>query len=83
MVRILEGVCGNVEITLRWVVRFAYADSVPWVRRMRKHGKEYLLALAGPQGGHAARRPAAACGCRTSGRTRPGSRSARASGWRG
>jgi glucoamylase len=49
VVRILEGVSGNVEITLRWVVRFAYADSVPWVRRMRKHGNEYLLALAGPR----------------------------------
>ncbi|HKN97763.1 MAG TPA: glycoside hydrolase family 15 protein [Pseudonocardiaceae bacterium] len=49
VVRILEGVSGNVEIVLRWVVRFAYADSVPWVRRMRKHGKEYLLALAGPR----------------------------------
>jgi glucoamylase len=49
VVRILEGVSGNVEMVLRWVVRFAYADSVPWVRRMRKHGKEYLLALAGPR----------------------------------
>jgi glucoamylase len=49
VVRIIEGVSGNVEMTLRWVVRFAYADSVPWVRRMRKHGKEYLLALAGPR----------------------------------
>jgi len=49
VVRILEGVSGNVEIALRWVVRFAYADSVPWVRRMRKHGNEYLLALAGPR----------------------------------
>jgi GH15 family glucan-1,4-alpha-glucosidase len=49
VVRVLEGVSGNVEIALRWVVRFAYADSVPWVRRMRKHGKEYLLALAGPR----------------------------------
>jgi glucoamylase len=49
VVRILEGLSGNVEIALRWVVRFAYADSVPWVRRMRKHGSEYLLALAGPR----------------------------------
>jgi GH15 family glucan-1,4-alpha-glucosidase len=49
VVRVLEGVSGNVEMVLRWVVRFAYADSVPWVRRMRKHGKEYLLALAGPR----------------------------------
>jgi GH15 family glucan-1,4-alpha-glucosidase len=49
VVRILEGVSGNVEVELRWVVRFAYADSVPWVRRMRKHGNEYLLALAGPR----------------------------------
>jgi glucoamylase len=49
VVRIVEGLSGNVEMTMRWVVRFAYADSVPWVRRMRKHGNEYLLALAGPR----------------------------------
>jgi GH15 family glucan-1,4-alpha-glucosidase len=49
VVRILQGVSGNVEIALRWVVRFAYADSVPWVRRIHKHGNEYLLALAGPR----------------------------------
>jgi GH15 family glucan-1,4-alpha-glucosidase len=49
VVRILEGVSGSVEIALRWVVRFAYADSVPWVRRIRRHGNEYLLALAGPR----------------------------------
>ncbi|HEX3781043.1 MAG TPA: glycoside hydrolase family 15 protein [Pseudonocardiaceae bacterium] len=49
IVRIVEGVSGSVEVSLRWVVRFAYAASVPWVRRMRKHDNEYLLALAGPR----------------------------------
>jgi glucoamylase len=49
IVRILEGVSGEVEVNLRWVVRFLYADSVPWVKRTRKQGHEYLLALAGPR----------------------------------
>ncbi|HJP75618.1 MAG TPA: glycoside hydrolase family 15 protein [Pseudonocardiaceae bacterium] len=49
IVRIVEGVEGSVEIRFCWVLRFAYASSVPWVRRIRKHGNEYLLALAGPR----------------------------------
>ena len=49
IVRIVEGVSGSVDVQLRWVVRFAYASSVPWVRRIRKHDNEYLLALAGPR----------------------------------
>jgi glucoamylase len=48
VVRVLEGITGNVEVSMRWVVRFAYADSVPWVRRIHRHDNEYLLALAGP-----------------------------------
>jgi glucoamylase len=49
VIRVVEGVSGEVEMTLRWVVRFAYGDAVPWVRRYRRHGEEYLLALAGPR----------------------------------
>ncbi|HWC79077.1 MAG TPA: glycoside hydrolase family 15 protein [Pseudonocardiaceae bacterium] len=49
IVRILEGVSGQVEVALRWVIRFSYADTMPWMRRFRKHGNEYLLALAGPK----------------------------------
>jgi len=45
LVRVVEGVSGNVEMRLRWVVRFAYGDSTPWVRRV---DKEHILAVAGP-----------------------------------
>jgi glucoamylase len=48
VVRVLEGVSGQVEMTLRWVVRFAYGHSTPWVRRVRESEREYILALAGP-----------------------------------
>lgn len=51
LVRTVEGVSGSVEIELRWVVRFAYADSVPWVRRIQATEPvldEYILAVAGP-----------------------------------
>ena len=51
LVRTVEGVSGSVEVELRWVVRFAYADSVPWVRRVRATEPvldEYILAVAGP-----------------------------------
>ncbi len=51
LIRVLEGVSGEVEVRLRWVVRFAYADAVPWVRRVRETDPvldEYILAIAGP-----------------------------------
>jgi glucoamylase len=48
LVRVLEGVSGSVEIELRWVVRFAYGDSVPWVRRSERDGEECIFAIAGP-----------------------------------
>lgn len=51
VVRVIEGLSGAVEITVRWVVRFAYGHSTPWVRAMREEEPvldEYLLALAGP-----------------------------------
>jgi glucoamylase len=48
LVRVLEGVSGQVEVTLRWVVRFAYGHSTPWVRRVTDSDREYILALAGP-----------------------------------
>ncbi|MQA15403.1 MAG: glycoside hydrolase family 15 protein [Pseudonocardiaceae bacterium] len=46
LVRTVEGVSGEVELVLRWVVRFAYADAVPWVRRL----DGAILAVAGPHG---------------------------------
>lgn len=51
VVRTVEGVSGEVEITVRWVVRFAYGHSVPWVRTIRQQHPvpdEYIVALAGP-----------------------------------
>jgi GH15 family glucan-1,4-alpha-glucosidase len=48
LVRIVEGVSGEVEMRLRWVVRFAYGDSIPWVRRSRRGGDELIVAIAGP-----------------------------------
>ncbi|MEU6267485.1 glycoside hydrolase family 15 protein [Saccharopolyspora shandongensis] len=51
LVRIVEGLDGEVDIKLRWVVRFAYGDAVPWVRRVRETEPvldEYILAVAGP-----------------------------------
>ncbi|MEV0699300.1 glycoside hydrolase family 15 protein [Saccharopolyspora sp. NPDC050389] len=51
LVRIVEGIAGEVDIKLRWVVRFAYGDAVPWVRRVRETEPvldEYILAVAGP-----------------------------------
>jgi glucoamylase len=48
LARVLEGISGEVEIELRWVVRMAYGDSVPWVRRVHTDKEEYILAVAGP-----------------------------------
>ena len=49
LVRMVEGVSGAVEIRLRWVVRFAYGDSIPWVHRAGHEDDEHLVAVAGPQ----------------------------------
>uniref|UniRef100_UPI00389AD758 glycoside hydrolase family 15 protein n=1 Tax=Saccharopolyspora mangrovi TaxID=3082379 RepID=UPI00389AD758 len=51
VVRIVEGVTGEVGFQLDWVLRFDYGDSVPWVRRVQETEPvldEYVLALAGP-----------------------------------
>jgi glucoamylase len=51
LVRTVEGVSGAVEVEMRWVVRFAYADSMPWVRTLRESDPipdECVLAVAGP-----------------------------------
>ena len=51
LVRMLECLSGEVDVRMRWVVRFAYGDSVPWVRRVQQsvpEHDEYILALAGP-----------------------------------
>ncbi|NYI82254.1 glycoside hydrolase family 15 protein [Saccharopolyspora hordei] len=51
LVRTVQGISGEVDVKLRWVVRFAYGESVPWVRRVRETGSatdEFILAIAGP-----------------------------------
>jgi GH15 family glucan-1,4-alpha-glucosidase len=46
IVRIVEGVRGEVEMSSELVVRFDYGMTVPWVRRM----DDSRLAVAGPNG---------------------------------
>ena len=49
LIRRVEGVAGEVEMAMRWVVRFAYGNAIPWVRRVVDgDGHEALFALAGP-----------------------------------
>lgn len=49
IVRRVEGVRGEVEMAMRWVIRFGYGAVVPWVRREQaEDGTEVLLAVAGP-----------------------------------
>jgi GH15 family glucan-1,4-alpha-glucosidase len=44
VVRIVEGVRGRVNMTMRLIARFDYGRTVPWVRKV----PEGLLAIAGP-----------------------------------
>lgn len=48
VVRIIEGVAGEVEMEQELVVRFGYGAVPPWVRRVRDRGEEVLVAIAGP-----------------------------------
>jgi glucoamylase len=49
LIRRVEGLAGEVEMAMRWVIRFAYGSAVPWVRRITDHdGVEGVLAVAGP-----------------------------------
>ncbi len=48
VVRIIEGVEGEVELEQELVVRFGYGKVPPWFRRTREHGEEVLVAVAGP-----------------------------------
>jgi GH15 family glucan-1,4-alpha-glucosidase len=44
LIRIVEGVRGNVRMQLELIIRFDYGSIVPWVRKMEGH----LRAIAGP-----------------------------------
>jgi GH15 family glucan-1,4-alpha-glucosidase len=49
VVRRVEGIAGEVEMAMRFTVRFGYGLAVPWVRRTHDgDGREALLAVAGP-----------------------------------
>ncbi|GAB2760714.1 glycoside hydrolase family 15 protein [Salinifilum aidingensis] len=51
VIRTVTGLRGTVEISMDWVLRFAYADATPWVRRVHATEPvpdEYVLAVAGP-----------------------------------
>ena len=54
LVRRVECLAGEVEMAMRWVIRFAYGAATPWVRRMGPDGVGStgggpgLLAVAGP-----------------------------------
>ncbi len=48
-VRQVIGVEGEVEMAMRWVIRFGYGSVMPWVRRLvDDDGFDALLAIAGP-----------------------------------
>ncbi|AOS65974.1 glycoside hydrolase family 15 protein [Actinoalloteichus hymeniacidonis] len=49
LIRKVQCISGSVQMRLDWVVRFAYADSVPWVRRVQEpDSEECIFAVAGP-----------------------------------
>ena len=49
LVRRVEGVAGEVEMAVRYTVRFAYGQAMPWMRRVTdEEGQPCLLAVAGP-----------------------------------
>src|SRR4051812_7514353 len=48
IIRIIEGLRGNVSMHMELVVRFDYGQIVPWVRKRKEAGG--LEAIAGPDG---------------------------------
>lgn len=48
VVRIIDGVDGEVELEQELVVRFGYGKVPPWFRRLRKDGEDMIVAVAGP-----------------------------------
>ncbi|WOP19259.1 glycoside hydrolase family 15 protein [Raineyella sp. LH-20] len=48
LIRMVEGVSGQVDLQLDLVMRFDYGSSIPWVRRVPGPDGERLLAVSGP-----------------------------------
>jgi GH15 family glucan-1,4-alpha-glucosidase len=48
VVRIIEGISGEVKVEQDLVIRFGYGRVPPWVRREHDRGEEVLVAIAGP-----------------------------------
>ena len=49
LIRRVEGVSGEVEMAMRYTVRFGYGKDIPWVHRIiDSDGREGLLAVTGP-----------------------------------
>ncbi|WP_404311942.1 glycoside hydrolase family 15 protein [Agrococcus terreus] len=48
VLRVVEGVEGEVELEQELIVRFHYGRAAPWVRRLEVDGEEVLSMIAGP-----------------------------------
>jgi GH15 family glucan-1,4-alpha-glucosidase len=49
LLRRIEGLDGEVEMAMRWVVRFGYGSAVPWMQRIEDaEGNPAVSAVAGP-----------------------------------
>src|SRR3979411_2380348 len=48
IIRIIEGLRGEVPMQMELIIRFEYGQIVPWVRRLKDH--DGLEAIAGPDG---------------------------------
>ncbi|HET6168443.1 MAG TPA: glycoside hydrolase family 15 protein [Marmoricola sp.] len=48
LVRRIEGIRGTVRLRHEFAIRFDYGRIRPWVHRVRAHGSEVIVAVAGP-----------------------------------
>jgi GH15 family glucan-1,4-alpha-glucosidase len=48
VVRRVRGIAGTVTMREEIAIRFGYADALPWVRQTPEHGRNALIAVAGP-----------------------------------
>ncbi|MGA8113725.1 MAG: glycoside hydrolase family 15 protein [Actinocatenispora sp.] len=49
ILRAVEGIDGDVEMRMEWVIRFDYGEIVPWVQRMTDtDGEQMITAIGGP-----------------------------------